>query len=201
VHDVGTMPGHIGFGGVLAAAVIRHGLGTWLRRGFVVLVLAALSSTASASGSSGSLVGTWTRVTTCAEQLNAIRSWPGLAKYASEMVVGNGFLPGVQSVDQLQDHAHPCRGAVPRRHSHFFTADGTFGSLDWRGQAVDDGTFRVKGDRLVISKEFPSVTFAFSIHGSSVTFRPLISRPCSTFRCAWSLAMAFPGKPWHRAGS
>ena len=31
-----------------------------------------------------------------------------------------------------------CRGAKPQRHSHFFTRDGFFGSLDQTGQQVDD---------------------------------------------------------------
>ena len=72
------------------------------------------------------------------------------------MVAGNGFIPGVQSPDQLKDRAHPCRGAVPRKHSHFFTKDGRFGSLDWNGQDVDDGTYTLKGtNRVVIAKEIP----------------------------------------------
>ena len=103
-------------------------------------------------------MGTWTRTTTCAEQLQAL-SRPGLRKYALEMVAGNRFIPGVRSPDQLKDPAQPCRGAVPRKHSHFFTKDGRFGSLDWNGQDVDDGTYTLSTNRVSIAKEFPRVTF------------------------------------------
>lgn len=57
-----------------------------------------------------------------------------------ENIAGNGFLPGVSSPDQIADPKHPCQGAVPQMHSHFFTADGKFGSKDQQGDQVDDGT-------------------------------------------------------------
>jgi hypothetical protein len=163
-----------------------------------LMVSAVLVMAVAASGAGGSLVGTWSRVTTCAEQLKAL-SRPGMERWAVEMVVGNGFIPGARSVSQLKDPAHPCKGAVPRKHSHFFTKDGRFGSLDWNGEPVDDGTYKVMDNKLVISKEFPRVTFTFTIRdGKTVMFTPVIPKGCSTFRCAWSVSMAFPGKPWSR---
>jgi hypothetical protein len=40
-----------------------------------------------------------------------------------------------------------------------------FGSLDWRGEPVDDGTNRVVDNRtVVIFKEFPKVTFDLPDH-------------------------------------
>lgn len=88
------------------------------------------------------LVGTWRRVTTCVELATALTD-AGLKKFVLESVAGNGFIPGVTRADQIADPANPCRGAVPRKHSHFFTKNRKFGSLDWRGQPVDDGTYRL----------------------------------------------------------
>ena len=171
------------------------------RWGMALAVSAILVMPEAVSGASDSLVGTWSRVTTCAEQLEAL-SRPGMERYAVEMVVGNGFIPGVRSANQLSDPARPCLGAVPRKHSHFFTKDGKFGSLDWNGEPVDDGTYKVMGNKLVISKEFPRVTFTFTMReGKTVMFTPVIPKRCSTFRCAWSVSMAFPGKRWSRTKS
>jgi hypothetical protein len=144
------------------------------------------------------LVGTWQRATTCAELATALTK-AGLKKFVLEAVAGNGFIPGVTTPDQIADPANPCKGAVPRRHSHFFTKDRKFGSLDWRGQPVDDGTYRLVSNRtVVIFKEFPRVTFNYRIRGKTVTFAPVIRKGCSTFRCAWAVSMAYPGKTWQR---
>jgi hypothetical protein len=172
-----------------------------MRRSSLVLAVFAMLTIAASANSSGRnpVLGTWTAVTTCSAQYNALLKWPGLRKYAAEMVVGNGFIPGVRMVSQLKDPAHPCRGAVPRKHSHVFTRSGSFGSLDWTGEQVDDGTYTLKGgNRIVIHKEFPSVTFTYAITGRTIKFTPLIAKPCSTFRCAWSLSMAIPGTSWTR---
>jgi hypothetical protein len=100
---------------------------------------------------------------------------------------------------QIANPANPCKGAVARKHSHFFTKDKKFGSLDWKGEQVDDGTYRLVNNRtFIISKEFPNVTFHFRIVGNTITFAPVIARGCATFRCAWAISMAYPGKTWHR---
>lgn len=174
-----------------------------MRRAFVLaVVLATLTFVAAATpGGRNPVLGTWTATTTCSGQYAALMRWPGLRKYAVEMVVGNGFVPGAQSPAQLRDPAHPCRGAVPRKHSHFFTRHGTFGSLDWNGHAVDDGTYTLKGtNKIVIAKEFPSVTFTYTVRGKTIRFVPQIPKGCSTFRCAWSVSMAIPGTAWTRTG-
>ena len=88
------------------------------------------------------LVGTWSRVTTCS-QLAAALDKAGLEDAVLDSISGNGFVPGVTQSGQFADPVHPCAGALPRRHSHFFTAGGRFGSLDWNGNAVDDGTYRI----------------------------------------------------------
>ena len=123
-----------------------------------------------------------------------------MGELVDEFVAGNGFIPDI-GVDEpeLIDLEQPCKRAVPRVHSHFFTEDGQFGSRDWNGEEVDEGRYRVSGDELVISKEFPDVTFRVRIDGDTITFDPLnIPARCTTFRCGWSVAVAYPGKPWER---
>ncbi len=147
------------------------------------------------------IVGTWERATTCEELVSALID-AGLEQWVAEGVAGNGFVPGVTSPDQIADPADPCAGAVPRTHSHFFTEGGLFGSLDWNGEQVDDGTYElVDGDTLVVSKEFPDVTFRFTIDGETLSLEPVIPG-CSPscFEAAWSVSVAYPGKTWLRVG-
>lgn len=159
----------------------------------------ALPATSESPPSSAApFVGTWRRLTTCAELVTALRK-TGMQRWVTEFVAGNGFIPGVTSADQISDASNPCTGAVPRRHSHFFTRSGEFGSLDWRGQPVDDGRYQAVDRRtFVISKEFPRVTFHYSISGRNIKFAPVVPKGCPTFRCAWAIAMAYPGKAWQR---
>jgi hypothetical protein len=159
----------------------------------------APTTTAAATGSAQAIVGEWERETTCDELVQALRE-AGMGEVVDEFVAGNGFIPGI-SVDEPEqiDLKRPCKGAVPRVHSHFFTEDGEFGSRDWKGQDVDEGRYRVTGDKLVISKEFPDVTFRFRIEDDTIMFEPLnIPAGCTDFRCAWSIAVAYPGKSWKR---
>jgi hypothetical protein len=137
-------------------------------------------------------------VTTCAELVAALRR-AGMKKWVQEFAAGNGFIPGVSTPDEIADPANPCRGTVARKHSHFFTKTHEFGSLDWRGEPVDDGTYRLGGNGTVtIFKEFSKVTFNYRIRGGSVTFAPVIAKGCTSFRCAWAVSMAYPGKAWQR---
>jgi hypothetical protein len=153
------------------------------------------------TGLAQEIVGEWERETTCAELVRGLRD-AGMDEVVDEFIAGNGFIPGI-SVDEPEqiDLNDPCKGAVPRVHSHFFTEDGEFGSRDWKGEDVDFGRFRVTGDRLVISKEFPDVTFRFRIEGDTLTLDPLnIPAGCTEFRCGWAIAVAYPGEKWKRVG-
>jgi hypothetical protein len=157
------------------------------------------TTTAVPAESAQEIVGEWERKTTCVELVQALRE-AGMEELVDEFVAGNGFIPGVGVDDPEQiDVEQPCQGAVPRVHSHFFTEDGEFGSRDWNGEDVDDGRYRVMGDKLVISKEFTDVTFRYRIEGDTIMFDPLnIPAGCTTFRCGWSIAVAYPGKRWTR---
>lgn len=161
------------------------------------LTRAAETATAPSAAVDPELVGEWQRETTCAELAAALEA-KGLDAGVSEAVAGNGFVPGVEDPSQV-DPKEPCKNAVARKHSHFFTADGRFGSRDWNGEDVDDGTYRADGTTLVISKEFPDVTFRYRIDGDTVTFEPQVDyESCSDFRCIWSVSVAYPGKEWTR---
>ena len=146
------------------------------------------------------LVGTWMRETRCEELVSALEH-AGLERWVLEFVAGNGFVPGASRAEQIADPAHPCEGAVPREHSHFFTSGGVFGSLDWQGEQVDDGTYDVvDDDTFVVSKEFPDVTFNYDVHGDAITFEPVMP-DCAPkcFDAAWSVSVAYPGEEWTRS--
>jgi len=152
-----------------------------------------------AANDTSAIVGTWERENTCQEVVSALRD-AGLDRWVLEAVAGNGFVPGATRPEQIADPNDPCDGAVSRQHSHFFTEDGAFGSLDWNGDPVDDGTYEVPEDgTLVISKEFPDVTFHYAVNGDTIMFEPEIPA-CSPdcFEAAWSVMVALPGETWHR---
>ncbi|HEX5903712.1 MAG TPA: hypothetical protein VF028_11475 [Actinomycetota bacterium] len=163
--------------------------------------LAADASPTAPTTSDAALAGTWERETRC-EELVAALTEAGLEQWVLEGVAGNGFVPGVTTPDEIADPAKPCEGAVPRTHAHFFTDEGLFGSLDWNGDQVDDGSYELVGDdTFVVSKEFPDVTFHYAIEGDSITFEPVIPE-CSPdcFEAAWSVSVAYPGETWVRVG-
>ena len=160
----------------------------------------------SASAEPRSLVGEWERVITCSDLVRRLEA-AGFHEMALESAAG-GFIPGVTSVEDLADPSHPCRGAIPRRHSHFFTSDGLFGSRDWNGEQVDDGTYTLIGDNtLVMPYGFEDgppidVAFHYRIAGETVRFDPVLPEDCSTSHCreaaGWSITVALEGKSWRR---
>jgi hypothetical protein len=162
----------------------------------------AASSQPSPSSASG-LVGEWERRTTCQQRVDALKD-AGLGQFAAEHAAGEGWLPGVTSPDDIKDPEHPCRGAVPRKHTHFFTADGVFGSRDEDGDQVDDGTYTViDEDTVVISKEFGDITFNYRLEGDGDTLLldPVLPQCIKSgcFAAQWAVAVAYPGLAWRRA--
>ncbi len=100
----------------------------------------------------------------------------------------------------------PCIGAIDRQHSHFFTRGGQFGSLDWNGGQVDDGTFQIIDDHTVV---ISSVTFHYAIQsGETLKLSPLLTKemisqaladPKNFSPALWALTVAYPGHSWMRA--
>jgi hypothetical protein len=139
------------------------------------------------------LVGEWKRVTKCQELVRLLEA-NGLGSRAPQAIEGNGWVGGTR--EQLAEKDDPCEGAIPREHSHFFTEFGTFGSLDWRGEQVDEGTYTVVDDRTFTIGE--DATFHFAIEGDTISFEPVLPEKCTGFDCVWMLAVASPGHTWER---
>jgi hypothetical protein len=145
----------------------------------------AFPAPASATPPSKSLVGEWQRVIHCQDLVRALTA----AGFEAE---------------------ETCKGAAPVRHSHFFTSDGLFGSLDENGNQVDEGTYEIIDERTFVIpygfEEGPPilVTFHYRIHGNTIVFDPVIPSDCSTDRCreaaAWSITVALEGRTWRRVG-
>ena len=160
----------------------------------------ASSSSPSPAASDGapSIVGEWVGFHDC-ERIVAMLTEAGLDEFILEGVYE--LVPGATSPDDIDDPADPCRGAVRREHSHFFTADGAFGSRDDNGQQVDEGTYTIVGDDVVVIN---GETFHYRIDGDSISFQPdpVDISDCTTRMCrfmaTWVLAVAMPGTTWTR---
>jgi hypothetical protein len=145
------------------------------------------------------IVGNWQRVTTCDERVAALED-AGLGKFAVEHAAGEGWIPGVTSPEQIKDPEHPCKGAIPLKHGHFFTENGLFGSTDDQGDQVDDGTYRVLDeDTIVVEKEFGNVTFNYQIQDDGTLLLDPVMPNCTKngcFAAQWAVAVSYPGLPW-----
>lgn len=151
------------------------------------------------------LIGTWTRVTTCEEAVER-QMQAGFPDRAFDNIPGQ-FLPDIESTTEISDPSHPCVGAVPVEHSHFFTEDGAFGSLDAGGEQVDDGTFEIVDDNTfvipyVFDDEAIDIEFDYAVTGDSITFEPRLPADCTSDRCqeaaSWAVSVAYAGLTWER---
>lgn len=143
------------------------------------------------------IVGEWHHDQTC-EEVAGVLTERGMADAIPENVVGDGLIPGVSNVDDLADPAKPCTGAVPRDHAHFFTADEAFGSLDWNGQQVDDGTYEVIDEDTIRIGE---AEFTYRIEGDSLyldTETPDCTVVVCDFAVQWPVMVSLPGAAWQR---
>jgi hypothetical protein len=164
------------------------------------------------------LVGRWERVTTCKELVGNLRkaALARLVPYAwssqTSSTGGSSFTPG--SPDPTQ--GHPCTGALDRTHSHFFDESGRFGSLDWLGGQVDDGTYRILDLALQLRKRparegalaIGQVTFHYRIvDGDTLTLAPVLTKamirearahPADFSLAGWAVSVAYQGYTWKR---
>ena len=138
-----------------------------------ILVLSAvvtallLAFQGSVSAKTSPIVGRWQMVRTCQKMVGALQA-DGLRPLAPA-VVGDYF-PN-QTPQQLAKKKNLCQGAKPQIHSHFFTAEGKFGSVDQHGEQVDDGTYAVSGSTLKIGEG----SFRFRIQGKTLMLKPLLT--------------------------
>lgn len=157
------------------------------------------SSAASAPPGQPALVGEWQRLQKCAELERVVKNAGLQQRLLVQAVAGDGWIPGVSAVEQIKDPAHPCVGAKARLHSHFFTADGQFGSRDAVGQQVDDGHYRLAGQHTLIIDKF---TFHYTITGGdTLALTPVLPKCAPGCDDAlWTVSVAFAGYTWHRIG-
>jgi hypothetical protein len=149
------------------------------------------------------IVGRWQQTHKCSWLVQALKERH--LRPIAPSVVGDYF-PN-KTPRQLDRKRHICRGADPQRHSHFFTSDGNFGSLDQHGQQVDDGRYRVIDTRTIQIGLPHGVKFHYDItnYGSELALDPVITRhmrrqalahPYRFSDAGWSVAVAYPGHTW-----
>lgn len=158
-----------------------------------------------AQPSSSVVVGSWTRTQSCQAMLAAFIK-AGLADQVQSLVVPN-FVPQGASAPS----GHECENAgTPVDHTHFFTADGGFGSRDQNGQQVDGGDYvLVDGGTLSFpshARDFGfagSILVGFTVTADTMTFRVRIPSPCEgACRVAygWALSAFYGPTPFQRSG-
>src|SRR5215208_4475918 len=121
------------------------------------------------------IVGRWARVVTCRELTQDLDK-AGLGPLAPYAWLGQTSSAGASSFasgSPRPTRAHPCPGALPRRHSHFFGAAGQFGSLDWLGGQVDDGHYVVAGDGTL---KIGIVTFHYRVVHDTLRLTPVLTK-------------------------
>jgi hypothetical protein len=144
------------------------------------------------------LVGTWLGMHNC-QRIIDIMTAAGMPEQALMNAAESGTIPGVATIEDIDDPENPCVGATEMPHWHYFNADGEFGSLDMNRQRVDDGrwlivdadTFEINGTR-----------FTFQVDGDQLRLAPedVGTCPVNGQWCpeAWKLMVAMPGMAWIR---
>lgn len=116
---------------------------------------------------------------------------------APEWLVGGGYFQRRRDIDD----ARPCHGASEVEHSHFFTADGRFGSYDENGEEVDHGHYTIVD---ATTLKFPThakelggaVTVRYRVQGDTLAFEVVAPDPCTggcRMATAWALSAFYPG--------
>jgi hypothetical protein len=175
-----------------------------MRRTCAVLAAAVMGVIAvqpAGAADSASIVGRWQTVRTCQGLVVDLQK-AGLRALAPG-VVGDYFPD--QSPQDLAKKKNLCQGAKPQIHGHFFTSDGTFGSLDQHGQQVDDGTYQVSGSTLTISNSDVGGSFRLRIQAKTLMLTPLLTPalkqealadPLNFHVAGWMVAVGYSGHSW-----
>lgn len=175
------------------------------------LLASAVGASSRLSLARSPLVGRWERVTTCQELVADLKR-AGLGTTVAQAWVGQTSSTGESSFrpgSPKPTRAHPCTGAIARAHSHFFTASGEFGSLDWKGGQVDDGPYRIVNRNTVqIGSGNPRARFRFTIQGgktlmltpllTKAMIRQAVTHPKSFTSAFWAVTVAYAGHTWKR---
>jgi hypothetical protein len=151
------------------------------------------------------IVGRWQVDRTCQGLVQAARRF-NLEPLAPSIV--GDYFPG-KTPQQLARKKHLCRGATVQQHSHFFTSDGLFGSVDQHGQQVDDGMYRVINTRTIrIGNPDTGARFHYRITDrKTLRLRPVITKrmrrqalahPFEFSPAGWAVAVSYTGHTWER---
>ena len=155
---------------------------------------------ASPAASQAAIVGEWVGTQDC-ERIVAMLRKAGRDESLVDAIYGNELVPGMTGAAAIKDPAHPCAGAILRQHSHYFTASGAFGSKDFRGKQVDDGTYKLQGTDVIVIDDS---RFHYRIEGDELSLEPepVDISACTTQECrfgaTWVLMVAMPGTTWKR---
>jgi hypothetical protein len=147
------------------------------------------------------IVGRWEALRTCTDMVRALnRQHLGVL---APGVVGDYFPHA--TYEELAAKHDVCSGAKPQRHSHFFTADGSFGSLDQHGNQVDDGKYTVVDSHTIRIGE--DAVFDYRIRGGTLRLTPRITdeqrqdalnNPRASPAVTYMVAVAVQGIEWKR---
>jgi len=129
----------------------------------------------------------------------------GLAESQLDWIIGNwvGDPAGEVHADDVCEDARP-----PEEHSHFFTADGQFGSYDAAGEQVDNGNYAVVEPGILSfashAAEFGydgDILVRYTVSGDSAEFEVLMPSECDeacSLAHAWAISAFFGPEPWTR---
>ena len=160
-------------------------------------------ATASAQAIASPIVGNWVRDNKCEDQLAELLA-AGFADMVAWWVVGNWW-----GENAVKPPGEECKSTIPEEHSHFFTADGRFGSRDKDKFQVDGGDFvLVDPDTLAFpshSAEFgypDDILVDFAVTGDTATFTVLVPATCEgpcRMAHGWAISAFFGPEPWTRS--
>jgi hypothetical protein len=146
------------------------------------------------------IVGRWQQVHTCQQLVDALNA-EGLGAVAPAMV--GDFFPN-QSYNELAAKDDVCSGATPQQHSHFFTADSAFGSVDQHGNQVDDGPYAIVDSNTI---QIGDGTFDYRIESGTLQLTPVMTdkqrrealrHPERFSTAGWMVAVSYPGSKWKK---
>jgi hypothetical protein len=154
-----------------------------------------------------SIVGRWQQTHTCRQLVHALKEFH--LRRIAPSVVGDYF-PN-KTPQQLARKRHVCSGAKPQRHSHFFTSNGHFGSVNQHGQQVDNCPYRLINSRTlqICPPDGPRFHYQISTTatGEVLALDPVITRhmrrqalahPLRFSKAGYAVAVAYPGHTWAR---
>jgi hypothetical protein len=148
------------------------------------------------------VVGRWEQTQSC-DQLIAAFKAADLADVAPGWATN--YFPNSSGKRLAKKGEHICDGAEAVKHSHFFSPDGEFGSLDQNGERVDDGQYEVVDDDTMTIGE---ATFTYRIENGDLVLQPVITDaereaahadPYEYTTAGWAVSVANGGLPFHSA--